>query len=107
MGQVVLKKHRMTKSYNLKTYGQALPNATNDLKAIQITDSSQTNATKAGATISGVTFSSFCIQDIGKPISFVFSPTDELPAGHRKAYAWFCALLGVPDLRAQYVNSDA
>jgi polygalacturonase len=69
----------MTKLYNITTYGQALPNATNDLKAIQITDSSQTNTTKAGATISGVTFSSFCIQDIGKPISFVFSPADELP----------------------------
>jgi polygalacturonase len=69
----------MTKLYNIMTYGQALPNATNDLKAIQITDSSQTNPTKAGATISGVTFSSFCVQDIGKPISFVFSPADEIP----------------------------
>jgi polygalacturonase len=65
--------------YGIKTYGQALPNATNDLKAIQITDSSQLNTTKPGANISAVTFKSFCIQDIIKPINIDFTGKDKLP----------------------------
>jgi polygalacturonase len=73
---------QMTQLYNITTYGQALPTATNDLKAIQITDSSQTNTTKPGADISGVTFKSFCIQDIVDPINFTFSGKDELPNLH-------------------------
>jgi phage tail protein X len=69
----------MNQLYGISSYGQALPNATNDLKAIQITDSSQPNTSQPGATISNVTFSGFCIQDIAKPINIDFSASDKLP----------------------------
>lgn len=50
----------------LQSWGQALPNATNDLKALQISNASSNSV--AGSQISDVTFSSVCISDIVKPI---------------------------------------
>ena len=50
----------------LQSWGQALPNATNDLKALQISNASSNSV--AGSQISDVTFRSVCISDIVKPI---------------------------------------
>ena len=60
----------LMQQYGLKSYGQALPNATNELKALQITtNTSAASQTKPGNTITNVTFKSVCIQDIVKPIN--------------------------------------
>jgi polygalacturonase len=69
----------MQKGYGIQSYGQALPNATNDLKALQITDSSQNNTSKPGSNISDVVFKSVCIQDIVKPFNVTFSASDQTP----------------------------
>jgi hypothetical protein len=69
----------MQKKYGIQSYGQALPNATNDLKALQITDSSQNNTSKPGSTISDVVFKSVCIQDIVKPFNVTFTASDQTP----------------------------
>jgi hypothetical protein len=69
----------MQKRYGIQSYGQALPNATNDLKALQITDSSQNNTSKPGSNISDVVFKSVCIQDIVKPLNVTFSASDQTP----------------------------
>jgi polygalacturonase len=59
----------MKKLYGLASYGQALPNASNDLKAIQIT-----NAVSNTSHMSNITFQSVCIQDIVKPIDVELTP---------------------------------
>jgi hypothetical protein len=69
----------MQKRYGIQSYGQALPNATNDLKALQITDSSQNNTSKPGSNISDVVFKSVCIEDIVKPFNVTFSASDQTP----------------------------
>jgi polygalacturonase len=69
----------MAQKYGLMSYGQALPNATNDLKALQMSDSSQKNPTKSGSQISAATFQSICIQDIVKPIELAFTSADNYP----------------------------
>ncbi len=68
----------MKAKYGLSTYAQALPNATNDLEALQITDESQ-NGTAAGAQISNITFQSACIRDIVRPIRLQFVNNDNPP----------------------------
>jgi len=68
----------MKAKYGLNTYAQALPNATNDLEALQITDESQ-NGSAAGAQISNITFQSACIRDIVKPIRLQFVNNDNPP----------------------------
>ena len=68
----------MQTKYGLNTYAQALPNATNDLEALQITDESQ-NGSAAGAQISNITFQSACIRDIVKPIRLQFVNNDNPP----------------------------
>jgi len=67
----------MKAKYGLGSYAQALPNATNDLEALQITDESQNGG--AGAQISNVTFQSACIRDIVKPIRLQFVNNDNPP----------------------------
>jgi phage tail protein X len=68
--------------YGLQSYGQALPAAMNDNKALQITFNMD-NQEKPGEVISNVTYQSVCIQDIAKPFQFLpldkFSSTDNLP----------------------------
>ena len=60
----------LMQEYGLKSYAQALPNATNDLKALQIvTNTSAMSQTKPGNVITNVTFKSVCIQDIVRPIN--------------------------------------
>jgi hypothetical protein len=66
----------------LQSYGQALPNATGDLKALQITTNINPSATsKSSALISNIAFQSVCIRDIIKPINVgpvvPFKPTDQ------------------------------
>jgi polygalacturonase len=70
----------MKSNYGLQSYGQALPNATNDLKGLQI----NTNINdKTAANVSNITFKSVCLQDVVKPIHFgpvnPFTSTDNLP----------------------------
>lgn len=67
----------MKAKYGLGSYAQALPNATNDLQALQITDESQNGG--AGAQISNITFQSACIHDIVKPIRLQFVNNDNPP----------------------------
>jgi polygalacturonase len=76
-----------TGKYHLQTYGQALPNATNDLQGLQINSNlnSSTESKNAGV-FSDITFRSICIQDIGRPIHVgpivAFTPPqspDEIP----------------------------
>ncbi len=56
--------------HNLKSYAQALPNATGDLKAIQITTNINAGAeSKLPNVINNVAFKNVCIQDIVKPIN--------------------------------------
>ena len=68
----------MKAKYGLGSYAQALPNATNDLEALQITDESQ-NGGAAGAQISNITFQSACIRDIVRPIRLQFVNNDNPP----------------------------
>ncbi len=68
----------MKAKYGLNTYAQALPNATNDLEALQITDESQ-NGSGRGAQISNITFQSACIRDIVRPIRLQFVNNDNPP----------------------------
>ncbi len=68
----------MKAKYGLGSYAQALPNATNDLEALQITDESQ-NGGASGAQISNITFQSACIRDIVKPIRLQFVNNDNPP----------------------------
>lgn len=68
----------MKAKYGLGSYAQALPNATNDLEALQITDESQ-NGGGPGAQISNITFQSACIRDIVKPIRLQFVNNDNPP----------------------------
>jgi len=68
----------MKAKYGLGSYAQALPNATNDLEALQITDESQ-NDGASGALISNITFQSACIRDIVKPIRLQFVNNDNPP----------------------------
>jgi polygalacturonase len=68
----------MKAKYGLGSYAQALPNATNDLEALQITDESQ-NDGASGAQISNITFQSACIRDIVKPIRLQFVNNDNPP----------------------------
>ena len=57
------------KKYGLSSYGQALPNATNDLNALQInTNLNAASQSKPGSAFTAITFESICIQDIVKPI---------------------------------------
>jgi hypothetical protein len=59
----------MKKKYGLQSYGQALPNATGDLHALQVNSNlNGTSETKPGSAFTAVTFKSICIQDIGIPI---------------------------------------
>jgi len=60
----------LKKTYGLKSYGQALPAAMNDNKALQITYN-MNNQQKPGQIISNVTYQSVCIQDIAKPLQFI------------------------------------
>jgi polygalacturonase len=59
----------MKRRYKLASYGQALPNSTNDLKALQISD-----ASSSASQMSNIRFESVCIQDIVKPIDFDLTP---------------------------------
>jgi polygalacturonase len=68
----------MKAKYGLGSYAQALPNATNDLEALQITDESQ-NGSATGAQISNITFQSACIRDIVRPIRIQFVNNDKPP----------------------------
>ena len=73
----------MQSAFGLHSYGQALPNATNDLHALQINTNTSADS-GAGASVSNITFKSVCIEDIVKPISFgpknPFTSTDNLPS---------------------------
>lgn len=72
----------LKKMYGLQSYGQALPAAMNDNKALQITYN-MNNQQKPGVIINNVTYKSICIQDIAKPLQFVpltaFTSSDNLP----------------------------
>jgi hypothetical protein len=75
----------LTKKYGLMSYGQALPNATNDLNGLQInTNINASSQSKPGVKITDITFKSICIQDIVKPIHvgplLAFTSTDNLPS---------------------------
>lgn len=70
--------------YGLVSYGQALPNATNDLNGLQITTNvNSTDQEHPGADIEHVAFQSVCIQDIIRPIHVApvapFQSNDNLP----------------------------
>jgi polygalacturonase len=74
----------LMEKYGLQSYTQALPNATNDLKALQITTNlDQTSQSKPEAVVRNVTYKSVCIQDIVKPIVLVpiipFNTDQNLP----------------------------
>jgi polygalacturonase len=68
----------MKRKYGLQSYGQALPNATNTLKALQISDSTQKNE-NSGSKISDVVFKSACIQDILDPLDVTLTATTNAP----------------------------
>lgn len=61
--------------FSLTSWGQALPNATGDLKALQISDTSSKDT--PGSKITGVTYSSVCISDIVNPIDISLSNSSE------------------------------
>jgi polygalacturonase len=64
----------MAAPYLLKSYGQALPNATDSIHGFNIRPTPITASSSsgtAGPNISGVTFQSACMQDIGKPIEIL------------------------------------
>lgn len=59
----------MEGKYGLQSYGQALPNATNDLNALQInTNLNAQSESKVGSLFNNIAFESICIEDIGRPI---------------------------------------
>ena len=67
--EAVLKSEHGPMGYGLESYGQALPNATGDLQALQInTNLNAGSESKPGSVFEAVTFKSVCIQDIGRPI---------------------------------------
>jgi len=74
----------LMKTYGLQSYGQALPNATGELKALQITTNiSATSQSQPGNIINNATYKSVCIQDIAKPINitpiYPFTSNANLP----------------------------
>jgi hypothetical protein len=69
----------MKAQYGLQSYGQALPNATDDLKALQITNQANPDQSQPAAKITDVTFKSVCIHDIVIPINIAFSPSNTFP----------------------------
>jgi polygalacturonase len=60
----------MMDSHGLKNYGQALPNATGDLNALQINTNlnAEASASKPGSVFTSITFQSICVQDVETPI---------------------------------------
>lgn len=61
--------------YSLTSWGQALPNATGDLKGLQISDTSSKET--PGSKITGVTYRSVCISDIVNPIDISLSNSSD------------------------------
>jgi polygalacturonase len=60
---------RLKRKYHLKSYGQALPNATNNIQGLQInTNLNANSASRAGGKFSSITFKSVCMQDVHTPI---------------------------------------
>jgi polygalacturonase len=70
----------LKKKFGLKSYGQALPAATNQIQGLQITNKSQTNGSGTGTQVSDVTFRSICMVDLVRPINFVLDADSTPPS---------------------------
>lgn len=69
----------LVSEYGLKSYGQALPNATNEIEGLQITNSNSTGNVQ-GSQISDVTYRSVCLADVGNPITIDLNGTSQPPS---------------------------
>jgi hypothetical protein len=58
----------MQSIYQMQNYGQALPNATQNLKGLQINTDLNSNTLPSGRSITGITFKSVCIADVEEPV---------------------------------------
>jgi polygalacturonase len=72
----------LQKEYGLQSYGQALPNATDQIQGLQITNKSSTTS-GSGTQVSDVTYRSICMSDVVRPINLVLDTDQTMPSVQR------------------------